>query len=323
MTGDGRRLFVSIVTPTYNRADLLRWTMASIRNQSFDNFEHIIVDGGSTDGTRELLHKAVGTYPMRWSSEPDEGMYQAINKGLAQARGDIVAYLNSDDLYFPWTLETVVAAFEANPDAHFVFGDVLAVDDATGEAQIYWMLPFDLDFIRRSGYLAQPGVFWRRRVLEELGPFDETLRYVADCDYWMRAGDRYRFLKIDEFLAVERLHHSTLRESVGEPLWKELERVRSSYVTLTGPHHDVQIAKHNDRRNRLERKYKVRLLLHSYTPRPLRKWPGGKILDSPFIRVRRFRYLLRVLLIGSFVPLLRRWTSRPLIRAERSLLEPH
>ena len=89
---------VSIVTPTYNRAPLLRHTMASVRRQTHRAIEHIVIDGGSTDGTIHSLRQAEGTYPLRWVSEPDKGMYHAINKGLAMASGDILAYLNSDDL---------------------------------------------------------------------------------------------------------------------------------------------------------------------------------------------------------------------------------
>ena len=101
---------VSIVTPTLDRVDLLRHTIESVKRQTHANLEHIIVDGGSTDGTLELLTRYEGSYPMRWVSEPDDGMYQAINKGLRSASGDILAYLNSDDLYFPWTVDTVVEA---------------------------------------------------------------------------------------------------------------------------------------------------------------------------------------------------------------------
>ena len=95
-----RPLF-SIVTPTLNRRELLEWTLRSIRGQSYPDLEHVVVDGGSTDGTLALLAEFEGTYPLRWISEPDGGMYNAINKGLRMASGDILAYLNSDDLYFP------------------------------------------------------------------------------------------------------------------------------------------------------------------------------------------------------------------------------
>jgi hypothetical protein len=184
---------------------------------------------------------------MSWTSEPDRGMYDAVNKGLRQAQGEILAYLNSDDLYFPWTLETVVAYFRRHPEADVVFGDALAVDDDTGRQEIYWFPPFNLTHLRAVGFLAQPAVFWRRRVMEEEGLFDDTLRYVADCDYWMRIGARQRFAKLNEMLAIERRHEQTLREASEGAVWTELEGVRRRYVEPIGP--------------RLEQRFKLRTKL--------------------------------------------------------------
>ena len=313
---------VSIVTPTLNRAAYLRWTINSIRNQTYPNLEHLVMDGGSADGTLDLLRAVEGAYRMRWQSKRDEGMYQAINAGLASTEGEILAYLNSDDLYFPWTIQTVVDAFLRNPDVDFIYGDALAVDDETGQTIAYFMQPFDLDFIQRIGFLAQPAVFWRRRAFEDVGPFDESLRYVADCDYWMRAGAHHRFLKVDEFLAIERLHRGTLREAIGGPLWKELERVRSKYVTLTGPDHDQRVADHGYRRTHYERRYKLYILLQSYLPKRWRRGRWSRILNSRLVKVERFRYVLRALILGAAVPGLRRWTRRAFLRADRSILEP-
>jgi hypothetical protein len=230
---DPRFPLISVVTPTLNRAHLLRDTIESIRRQAYPNLEHIVIDGGSTDGTLDLLASAEESYPLSWASEPDTGMYNAINKGLSRARGDIVAYLNSDDLYFPWTLATVARAFTTHEDADFVFGDVLSVDDETGAQTPLLMAPFDLGHLRRVGFLCQPAVFWRRRVLEAEGGFDESLRFVADCDYWMRTGARYRYQKINEFLAIQREHAGTLR-STDPRVWTELATVRARYAHDAG-----------------------------------------------------------------------------------------
>lgn len=101
----------SIITPTFNRRDFLEINIKSLLNQSYQNFEHIVIDGGSTDGTVELLKKYESQYNMRWISEPDNGIYDAVNKGIKMAKGEIIAYLNSDDFYFPWTLEVVANFF--------------------------------------------------------------------------------------------------------------------------------------------------------------------------------------------------------------------
>lgn len=313
---------VTIVTPTYNREAYLRWTINSVRNQTYSNLEHIVVDGASTDGTIELLRKMERTYRMRWTSAPDAGMYHAINDGLQHARGEILAYLNSDDVYFPWAVEAVVDAFQRHPEADFIYGDALAVDDETGKAVLYWMLPFDLDYIRRNGFLAQPTVFWRKSAFERIGPFDVTLRYVADCDYWMRAGADHSFMKIDEFLAIERLHRATLREAIGAPLWAELAGVRSRYVSLDGPDHERRVYDHDVRRGRFEHAYKRDLLFQSFLPRMRRNGRWTRLLNSGMVDVERLRYVLRAAKVGKVVPGLRRWTARDFLRAERSILEP-
>jgi glycosyltransferase involved in cell wall biosynthesis len=313
---------VSIVTPTRNRAALLEWTMRSVRNQTYPNVEHLIMDGASTDGTPELLRRYDGTYRMTWISEPDGGMYQAINKGLGLANGEIMAYLNSDDLYLPWTIDLVVDAFRDHPEADFVFGDALTVDDATGQHSLYWMPPFDLQAIRRSGFLAQPAVFWRREAFLAEGPFDESLRYVADCDFWMRAGARRRFFKVNEFLAVERNHGSTLRESVGEPLWAELAAVRSRYVSLSADE-GARMARRDQRRALWwGRLYAATMLLQSFVPAPLRRGPWSRALNARLIHVNRLRFLVRALPLVKRVRVIHAFAATDIIRPGRTLLEP-
>ena len=119
---------VSIVTPTFERAHFIERTIRSVAGQSYPHVEHIVVDGASKDGTAALLERCATQYNLRWVSEPDRGMYDAINKGLRMARGEIVAYLNSDDLYFPWSVERVVDAFRQDIATDLVYGDALRID---------------------------------------------------------------------------------------------------------------------------------------------------------------------------------------------------
>jgi glycosyltransferase involved in cell wall biosynthesis len=235
---------VSIVTPTLNRARFLEMTIRSVRNQTYPRIEHIVVDGGSTDRTTELLRRYEGTYGLTWTSAPDNGMYEAINRGLRQASGEIVTYLNSDDLYFPWAVETIVGAFARNPRADFVFGDAVNVEDVSGRVILYFQMPFNADHIRRCGFLCQPAVFWRRGVLQDEGDFDASLRYIADCEYWMRAADRQTFVKVNEFIAIERDHTGTIRQRLGQDLAAELSAVRGRYVRLAGWHHRARLIHH-------------------------------------------------------------------------------
>jgi glycosyltransferase involved in cell wall biosynthesis len=313
---------VSIVTPTYNRAPLLRWTINSIRSQTYRNIEHIVMDGASTDDTIDLLRGVAEMYPVRWQSAPDEGMYHAINAGLAQAKGDILCYLNSDDLYFPWTLERVVAAFDRHPDADFVFGDVLAVDETTSRLNLYLFPPFDLDYIRRSGFLAQPGVFWRRRAFDQEGPFDATLRYVADCDYWMRAGVRHRFVKINEFLAVERNHPDTLREAIGSPLWAELDRVRSRYVVLHGFRHRARVTLYRWRAKIWVRACYLTMGIEGLLPAGLRHGPWSMLINSGRFGMSRTRLIFRSLPWLGRIKWLDRKFAGDVVAPSRFWLEP-
>jgi glycosyltransferase involved in cell wall biosynthesis len=238
---------VTIVTPTLNRGPLLEGTIRSVKAQTYPALEHIVVDGGSTDSTLELLGRYEGTYRLRWVSEPDEGMYAAVNKGMRLAEGEIVAYLNSDDLYVPWAVETVVEHFLRHPDVDFVFGASVAVDDDSGVQTMRFEPPFDLDYIRRCGFLCQPAVFWRAAAGRAVGPFDETLRFAADIDYWMRAGADHRFSKVDELIAIERNHSDTIRERQHAAIVAELASVRGRYVKLSGPFHRLALVRHTVR----------------------------------------------------------------------------
>jgi len=235
---------VSIVTPSYNQGQFIEETILSIKNQDYPNIEHIIVDGGSTDNTVEILKQYEGTYNMHWISEPDEGMYQAINKGLRMAQGEIMGYLNSDDLYLPWTVTTVVSYFRRDLEVDLVYGDMLGLN-ADGKLVLRFYPRFNLSYVQQTGFLGQPTVFWRRRVFEQLGGFDENLKFVGDCDYWMKAGGAFIIKKINEFLAVERDHPQAKRFAKRESLHEEITRVRARYCGLAGM--EGRIRRINDR----------------------------------------------------------------------------
>lgn len=306
---------VSIVTPTLNRADLLERTLRSVRNQSYANMEHIVVDGGSSDRTLDLLRRYEATYPLRWSSEPDGGMYEAINKGMRQASGEILAYLNSDDLYLPWAIEVVVEKFARHPEADFVFGAAIDVDDRTGRQTFNFQQPFNADYIQRSGFLCQPTVFWRRRVLQEEGAFDESLRYIADCEYWMRAAGRRHFVRLMEFVAVERNHEATLREAEAEGLMAELITTRARYVELAGFRHRVALLRHRVRGELWVRVHWAMFAFQSLLPGKRRHGPWMRLINSREPEIRWHLLPLRL------VPGMSRRRPR-VIRPSRYWLEP-
>jgi glycosyltransferase involved in cell wall biosynthesis len=285
------RPLVSIVTPTLNQGGFIEATIRSIQGQTYDRYEHIVVDGGSTDETLDILRRHEGSYPMRWLSEPDRGMYDAVNKGMRLATGEILCYLNSDDLYFPWTLETVVEAFLRHPEADLLCGDCLRVDPDAGSAYLLFQPPPFPDYVRRTGYLAQPTVFWRRRVWDDLGDFDAGLRFVADCDYWMRASTGHGIVKIDEFLAIDTIQGAAQRSASRQAVAIETEAVRRRYARLSGPAHQLLRL-----RNRLwgawwRRASWVRLLVASRQGRRRRTGPWARWLAQPGNRIRPGRAL--------------------------------
>lgn len=180
---------ISIITPCLNRAQFIREAVESVLEQGYPDFEHIVMDGGSTDGTLEILRE----YPhLRLSSEPDRGMYDAINKGLHLARGEIIGLLNSDDRYTPDCLRLVANVFVQHPEVQAVVGGAAIFLDEVGQRQIV-----------RSNPTIQPDEFWfrvivgspvsnawffRREVFRQVGWFDTSYRYVADREFLIRLG---------------------------------------------------------------------------------------------------------------------------------------
>jgi glycosyltransferase involved in cell wall biosynthesis len=231
----GQNPLVSIISPSFNQGAFIENTLLSISNQTYENIEHIVVDGGSTDATLEVLSRYAGTYNLRWISENDTGMYNAINKGLKMARGEIVAYLNTDDLYFPWTVSAIVATFARQPMADLVYGDMVSRDLNTGQDELlFFPNRFDIHRLIRSGWLGQPTVFFRHRVLDSVGLFDDDLKLLGDYDYWVRVGQQCEVEKCVEFLAVQTNHSSTKRQEQSRELAEEGRILKAKFGAPSG-----------------------------------------------------------------------------------------
>lgn len=220
------RPLVSVITPTLNHARYIEATLESVAAQSYGPIEHIVVDGGSDDGTLKILDRWGRERDVRWVSGPDSGMYSAVNKGLALATGDVLAYLNSDDGWFPWAVEAAVSALAAEPAAGYVFGDVLNIDDVTGAGTIGFYPQLPKSTFQRAGRLGQPAVFWRRTALDAVGSLDENLRYGADTEFFMRLARRFSGVRIDEVLAWEREYPQRASQAMGMLLAEEIAAVR-------------------------------------------------------------------------------------------------
>jgi glycosyltransferase involved in cell wall biosynthesis len=195
----------SIVTPSYNQARFIERTIQSVLQQRYPDFEHIIIDGGSTDGTVEILKKYSH---LRWKCESDRGQADAINKGLRMATGEILAWINSDDYYLPGVFERVAKAYNDVRKPDIILGDVLVVGEQGRVIGRRRALPYDRNMLLLgTNYIQQPAVFFTRRALEKAGYLDETLHYALDWDLWLRfggAGLRFKF--ISSALAALRWH---------------------------------------------------------------------------------------------------------------------
>jgi glycosyltransferase involved in cell wall biosynthesis len=230
---------VSIITPVLNRVETMGACLASIARQTYRPIEHIVVDGGSTDGTLDLLREFRAPYPFHWVSEPDNGMYEAINKGIAISHGDVLAYLNSDDLYLPWSVEVAVRALQ-HPGVELIYGDLGVFNAKKNGTLDDFYIQFRADFTLRHysfvSTIGQPTVFWRRSLTERIGLFDTGYRLIGDCEYWLRAavsGAKPRH--VPEVMALQVEHGSTLRATQPSLLQEEFDRLRRSMMAVVDP----------------------------------------------------------------------------------------
>ncbi|OGO46162.1 MAG: hypothetical protein A2Z30_00850 [Chloroflexi bacterium RBG_16_64_43] len=177
---------ISIVTPSFNQAEYLDACMESVLGQAYPRLEYLVLDGGSTDGTREVLQRRAArlTY---WASEADRGQASAVNKGWARARGEILGWLNSDDRLAPGALEQVARIYQSHPDAAMIYGDIQEVDSLDRPVHLKHMADFDVRALLLGKNMGQPGVFITRRCYTSLGGLDETLNYALDFEYFVRA----------------------------------------------------------------------------------------------------------------------------------------
>ncbi len=213
---------ISIVTPSLNQGEFVEATIRSVLDQGVD-VEYLVADGGSTDGTLDVLRRYEGR--LRWHSGPDAGQSDAINRAIAATSGEIVGWLNADDLYAPGAVATAAAALRARPELGMVYGGAEWLA-AGGEplGRFLSVEPFDLRRLLRVGnYIVQPAVFFRRAAFDAVGGLDESLHYVMDYDLWIRLGSAYPVAMLDAAIAQVRVHGATKTVTGGEPRWEEME----------------------------------------------------------------------------------------------------
>lgn len=199
---------VTIVTPSLNQGDFIPQTIASVLTQDYDLIEYFVIDGGSTDQTISYLQQMGSA--LQWVSEKDNGQSAAINKGWRMGKGEILAWLNSDDILLPGTVSRIVAVFQAHPDVMAVYGDCLYMNEGGRIVGRYPAESFNYQklLLTATNFIPQPTLFFRRSVLAEIGALNEKLHYVMDYDLWLRIGIHSRFYYIPDTLAAMRLHSS-------------------------------------------------------------------------------------------------------------------
>lgn len=222
---------VSIVTPSYNQSEFIEETIQSVVRQQYPNIEHIVVDGNSDDGTIEILEKYDGQ--IRWLSEPDNGQSDAINKGFEMARGDVIGWINSDDVLFDTgVIERVVEYFREH-DASLVYGDMALLNPSSDILKLQIVPEFDYDQLLVKCFIEQPALFFRGHVIEE-ERLNTNLEYVMDYEFWLRLADKYEFHHVSDVLAGDRNHPDRKILNERDAMQAESEQIRAEYGGPTG-----------------------------------------------------------------------------------------
>lgn len=262
---------VSIVTPSFNQAEFIEETILSVQRQNYPNLEHIIVDGGSTDGTLSILKKYGDK--IKWISENDRGQANAINKGFKMAEGEIIGWLNSDDPYLEGAVSSVVNVFVNHPKVQVLYGDYVFLDGSGRRIYEMRLIKYDLYILLFDRcYIAQPTVFYKKEIFNKVGFLDETLQYAMDWEFFLRLGfSGYHFYHIPRLLAGNRLHKGSKTMSGWngcKKLFDEEKNVRLRYMETCGY------------RNISELNLKVIRKYHKFRRRAIQLWTQH-IYESP------------------------------------------
>lgn len=216
---------VSIVTPSFNQAHFLEETIRSVLDQKYPRIEYILIDGGSTDGSHEIIHRYKDQLAF-WSSEPDLGQTDAINKGFGVAHGDVLAWLNSDDTYLPDAVEEAVAFLRDHPEIGMVYGHALYIGEDGRILAPYPTGVTDLKGLRRGvTTIPQQAMFFRSKLWRMVGPLDPTFYYAMDYDLWVRIAELSPIALCRRPWANFRIHGTSKSINAANRCWPEMIRV--------------------------------------------------------------------------------------------------
>lgn len=220
---------VGIVTPSYNQAQFIEETIRSVLLQGYPNVEYIIIDGGSDDGSVDIIRK-YEPWLAYWVSEPDEGQSDAINKGFGQATGDILGWINSDDIYCPEAFNHTVKIFQQEEVVDAVYGSCYVIDEGSETIDEYWAMPFDPRYPLYSGLgIRQQALFWRRSLMERVGMFDRDLSFCMDRDFITRLIWNGQIKRTTEYLGMFRVHDDAKTSTMQDVHRQEKQAIQERY----------------------------------------------------------------------------------------------
>lgn len=222
-----RCLRFSIITPSLNQGRFVEKTIQSVINQDYTDIEYVVIDGGSTDNTVDVIKK-YQSYMKYWVSEPDRGQTDAIRKGFEKSSGDIIGWINSDDCYYSKDVFRKIAdVFKSNPDVNICYGDNIYINENDSVLYLRKAVPFySKKLLYIWNYINQPTVFFRRKILDEF-ELDLSLHYIMDYEYWLRISGRYKFKYVNSIISASRWHAGCKTISNAQAFVDELEKVHA------------------------------------------------------------------------------------------------
>jgi glycosyltransferase involved in cell wall biosynthesis len=250
---------LSIITPSYNQAEFIETTLRSVLDQGYPDLEYQVMDGGSTDGTVDILRRYDGR--LRWVSEKDGGQSAALNAGFQRTSGEIIGWINSDDLYVPGALEAVGAHFAAHPEVEWLYGRCPIIDrdgrlkrGLITHYKEFWQRRYSFRRLLIENYINQPAVFFRRRLLDRVGPLEPRYHCAMDYDLWLRMGAVARPAFLDRELARFRVYGDNKMSVFFERSFQEEIEIATR---VAAGRHPLLMALHHLNRYKLLAAYKL------------------------------------------------------------------